>query len=156
METLKEKLRRNSHGSLKSSTKVPISRGGTSFTMYVSWWFLGVEPPFLCQLILSRGGPLFTLTQIVSGAKERWYKAQKVKTYAVNSQLQIYQILTNDVQMLTYFVPLWFITTVSLWFPGVDPHLLFTKVDDFLIFSKYPIISKYLKWSVVYHMSFEI
>ena len=36
------------------------------------------------------------LTPIVSTSKSKWYKAQKVQKYALNSQLQAYQILTND------------------------------------------------------------
>ena len=39
-------------------------------------------------------------TQIYSRSKEKWYKAQKVRKYAVNLQLQVYKILSNDVQML--------------------------------------------------------
>ena len=57
----------------------------------ICWWFPGVEPPLLYQLMLLRGGPLFTL---YLGSAIFW------------------------------------------WYPGVE--------------------SKYLKWSVVYHMSFEI
>ena len=36
------------------------------------------------------------LTPIVSRSKDKWYKAQKVQNYALNSQLQALQILTND------------------------------------------------------------
>ena len=36
------------------------------------------------------------LTPIVSRSKSKWYKAQKVQKYALNSQLQALQILTND------------------------------------------------------------
>ena len=36
------------------------------------------------------------LTPIVSRSKSKCYKAQKVQKYAVNSQLQALQILTND------------------------------------------------------------
>ena len=36
------------------------------------------------------------LTPIVSRLKSRWYQAQKVQKYALNSQLQALQILTND------------------------------------------------------------
>ena len=33
---------------------------------------------------------------IVSRSKSKWYRAQKVQKYALNSQLQALQILTND------------------------------------------------------------
>ena len=36
------------------------------------------------------------LTPIVSRSKSKCYKAQKVKKYALNSQLQALQISTND------------------------------------------------------------
>ena len=36
------------------------------------------------------------LTPIVSRSKSKWYKAQKVQKYALNSQLQAYQTLKND------------------------------------------------------------
>ena len=36
------------------------------------------------------------LTSTVSRSKSKWYKAQKVQKYALNSQLQALQILTND------------------------------------------------------------
>ena len=36
------------------------------------------------------------LTPIVSRSKSKWYKAQKVQKYALNSQLQALQILTNE------------------------------------------------------------
>ena len=36
------------------------------------------------------------LTPIVSKSKSKWYKAQKVQKYALNSQLQALQILTNE------------------------------------------------------------
>ena len=39
---------------------------------------------------------IIQLTPIVSRAKSKWYKALKVQTYALNSQLQAIQILTND------------------------------------------------------------
>ena len=36
------------------------------------------------------------LTPIVSTSKSKWCKAQKVQKYALDSQLQALQILTND------------------------------------------------------------
>ena len=39
---------------------------------------------------------MIKLTPMVSRSKIKWYKAQKVKKYALNSQLQALQILTND------------------------------------------------------------
>ena len=36
------------------------------------------------------------LTPIVSNSKSKWYKAQKIQKYALNSQQQALQILTND------------------------------------------------------------
>ena len=39
---------------------------------------------------------IIQLTPIVSRSKSKWYKAQKVQKYALNSQLQALQILTND------------------------------------------------------------
>ena len=36
------------------------------------------------------------VTLIVSRSKSKWYKAQKVQKYALNSQLQALQVLTND------------------------------------------------------------
>ena len=39
---------------------------------------------------------MIKLTPIVSRSKTKWYKAQKVQKYALNSQLQALQILTND------------------------------------------------------------
>ena len=35
-------------------------------------------------------------TPIVSRSKNKWYKAQKVQKYALNSHLQAFQILKND------------------------------------------------------------
>ena len=39
---------------------------------------------------------IIELTPIVSRSKSRWYKAQKVKKYALNKKLQALQILKND------------------------------------------------------------
>ena len=39
---------------------------------------------------------MIKLTPLVSRSKSKWYKAQKVQKYALNSQLQALQILTND------------------------------------------------------------
>ena len=39
---------------------------------------------------------IIELTPLVSRSKSKWYKAQKVQKYALNSQLQALQILTND------------------------------------------------------------
>jgi len=39
---------------------------------------------------------IFYFTPIVSTSKNEWYKAQIVQKYALNSQLQALQILTND------------------------------------------------------------
>ena len=39
---------------------------------------------------------MIQLTPIVSRSKSKLYKAQKVKKYALNSQPQALQILTND------------------------------------------------------------
>jgi hypothetical protein len=39
---------------------------------------------------------MILLTPIVSRSKRKLYKAQKVQKYALNSQLQALQILTND------------------------------------------------------------
>ena len=36
------------------------------------------------------------MTPIVSRSKSKWYQAKKVWKYALNSQLQSLQILTND------------------------------------------------------------
>ena len=36
------------------------------------------------------------MTPIFSRSKSKWYEAQKVQKYALNSQLQALQILTND------------------------------------------------------------
>ena len=33
---------------------------------------------------------------MVSKSKSKWYKAQKIQIYALNSQLQALQILKND------------------------------------------------------------
>ena len=45
----------------------------------------------------------------------RWYKPQKVKKFALNSQLQTVQILKNDVQMLILCLS-YFFTTVIVYF----------------------------------------
>ena len=39
---------------------------------------------------------MILLTSIVSRSKSKFYKAQKAQKYALNSQLQALQILTND------------------------------------------------------------
>jgi hypothetical protein len=39
---------------------------------------------------------IIKLTSIVSRSKSKGYKAQNVQKYALNSQLQALQILTND------------------------------------------------------------
>ena len=39
---------------------------------------------------------MMQVTQIVSRSKSKLYRAQKVQKYALNSQLQALQILTND------------------------------------------------------------
>ena len=39
---------------------------------------------------------MIELTQIVSRSKSKWYTAQKVQRYALNSKLKALQILTND------------------------------------------------------------
>ena len=39
---------------------------------------------------------IIQLTPIVSRSKSKWYKAQKVQKYDLNSQLQAPQILAND------------------------------------------------------------
>ena len=36
------------------------------------------------------------LTPIVFKSKSKWYKAQKIQKYALNSRLQALQILKND------------------------------------------------------------
>ena len=51
------------------------------------------------------------LTTIVSRAKNKWFKAKKVKKLALNLQLLTVQILTNDVQVLILCL-FYFITTV--------------------------------------------
>ena len=43
---------------------------------------------------------MIQLSPIVSKLKSNDYKPQKMKKFALNSQLQPYQILTNDDQML--------------------------------------------------------
>ena len=46
-----------------------FSSGGPPSIMYFSWWFPGVGPSYLCQLILSRGGsPLLCQLMLV----KRW------------------------------------------------------------------------------------
>ena len=50
---------------------------------------------------------------IVSRAKSKWYKPQKVKKLALTSQLLTVQILTNDVQVLILCLS-YFITTVLI------------------------------------------
>ena len=54
---------------------------------------------------------MIQLTPIVSKAKSKWYKPKKVKKLALNAQLLIVQILTNDVQVLNLCLS-YFITTV--------------------------------------------
>ena len=49
---------------------------------------------------------------IVSKSKSKGYNPQKMKKFALNSQLQPYQMLTNDDQMLILCL-YYFITTVS-------------------------------------------
>ena len=39
---------------------------------------------------------MIKLTPIVSRSKNKWYKAQNVQKYALNSQVQALQILRND------------------------------------------------------------
>ena len=39
---------------------------------------------------------IIKLTPLVSRSKSKWHKAQKVQKYALDSQLQALQILTND------------------------------------------------------------
>ena len=51
------------------------------------------------------------MQSIVSKSKNKWYKQQKMKKFALNLQLQPFQILTNDVQMLIFCLS-YFITTV--------------------------------------------
>ena len=43
---------------------------------------------------------MILLSPIVSKSKRKGYRWQKIKIFALNSQLQLYQILTNDDQML--------------------------------------------------------
>ena len=39
---------------------------------------------------------IYLVKCLVSRSKSKWYKAQKLQKYALNSQLQALQILTND------------------------------------------------------------
>ena len=55
---------------------------------------------------------MILLMSIVFRLQTKWYKLQTNKKLALNSQLQTYQILTNDDQMLILCLP-YFITTVS-------------------------------------------
>ena len=67
------------------------------------------------------------LTPIVSRAKSKWYKPQKIKKLALNLQLLTVQILTNDVQVpilcLSYFI-----TTVLKF--GAHEVSLFCEVNS--------------------------
>ena len=56
----------------------------------------------------------FCLIPIVSRSKSNWYKHQKIKTFALNLQLQTIQIFTNDVDMLIMSLS-YFITTVNIF-----------------------------------------
>ena len=51
------------------------------------------------------------MIQLTPKAKSKWYKPKKVKKLALNAQLLIVQILTNDVQVLILCLS-YFITTV--------------------------------------------
>jgi hypothetical protein len=44
--------------------------------------------------------PILPILMIVSRSKIKWYKFQKVKKYALSSQLKTFQFLKNDVQVL--------------------------------------------------------
>ena len=57
---------------------------------------------------------------IVSRSKRKWYKAQKVPKYALNSKLQALQILTNDDE-----VEIWSLSTFLL---TVHSYLMFMKI----------------------------
>ena len=66
------------------------------------------------------------LSPIVSKSKSKGYKWQKMKKFALNSQLQPYQILTNDDQMLILCLS-YFITTVwCLLILSTNPFYLCT------------------------------
>ena len=56
---------------------------------------------------------MINLTPIISRAKSKWYKSKKVRKLALDSQLLIVQILTNDIQVLIFCLS-YIITTVTL------------------------------------------
>ena len=62
---------------------------------------------------------MIKLTPIVSRSKIKCYKAQKVLKYALNSQLQALQILTNDDEVENWRLSSFFLTAFG------PPHLNF-------------------------------
>ena len=97
-----------------------ISRGGTYFTLPIDvfegwipfyticWWYPGVEPPLLCQLMLSRGGPLLLCTKLIV--------------------LRGGPSFTMSIDGFKGWIPFY---TICWWYPGVEPPFLCTLVDDF-------------------------
>ena len=56
-----------------------------------------ISRPFYFGFFSKNNHQMITsLTPIVSRSKNKWYRAQKVQKFALNSQLQALQILTDD------------------------------------------------------------
>ena len=70
---------------------------------------------------------MIQITPIISRSKTKWYKHQKNQKLTLNSQLQTYQILTNDDQMLILCLS-YFITTVPAPEKTNDKYVPTTKI----------------------------
>jgi hypothetical protein len=75
---------------------------------------------------------MISLTPIVSRPKTNWYKHKKNKKLTLNSQLQTYQILTNDDQMLILRLSYFITTSCTCFVLGSNPvreHQYFCLID---------------------------
>ena len=119
-----------------------IPRGGTYFTLPIDvfegwipfyticWWYPGVEPPLLCQLMLSRGGPLLLCTKLIL--------------------LRGGTSFTMSIDGFKGWIPFY---TICWWYPGVEPPFLCTLVDDFQGWNLPLSIDAFQGWNLLYSVS---
>ena len=96
------------------------------------WTFLTLWLDLIESMIRAICGPIckttmIQLTPIVSRLKSKWYKLQTNKKLALNSQLETYQILRNDDQMLIFCLS-YFVTTEFSGTLGLEIFHFYTRM----------------------------
>ena len=77
------------------------------------------------------------LTPIVSRTRNKWFKDQKVQKYALKSQLQALQILTNDDEVENWCLSSFLLAVCKIFYEG-------------LFLSKYHLLEKLHKATAVF------